>query len=46
VGTSEGWVSDPSQGLNLSGSHIPTFPTADRGAWHTAPDDRRFEFQE
>ncbi|MCA6254349.1 MAG: hypothetical protein IM665_04720 [Phenylobacterium sp.] len=46
VGTSEGWVSEPSQGLNLSGSHIPTFPTADKGACHTAAADLWFEWQE
>ncbi len=46
VGTSEGWVSEPSQELNLPGSHIPTFPTADKGAGHTTADDLWFEWQE
>lgn len=46
VGTSEGWDSEPSQELYLSGSLIPTFPTADKGSWHTAADDLWFEWQE
>ena len=46
VGTSEGWASEPSQWLNVSGSHIPTFPTADKGSWRTTADDLWFEWQE
>lgn len=46
VGTSEGWVSEPSQELNLPGSHIPTFPTADKGAGQTSADDLWFAWQE
>jgi len=44
VGTSEGWVSEPSQELNLPGSHIPTLPTADMEAWLTTADDLAFVF--
>lgn len=44
VGTSAGWVSEPSQELNLPGSHIPTLPTADMEAWLTTADDLAFVF--
>lgn len=44
VGTSEGWVSGPSQGLNLSGSHITTFPTANSRPRTSDTDDLLLEF--
>ena len=46
VGTSEGGLPEPSPEVNPTGSHIPTFPTADRGACTTTADDLWFEWQE
>jgi hypothetical protein len=46
VGTSEGGLPEPSPEVNPPGSHIPTFPTADRGACTTTADDLWFEWQE
>jgi len=46
VGTFEGGLPEPSQEVNSTGSHIPTFPTAVRGSCTTtAADDLGFEWQ-